>query len=405
MLLNQQYQKNPKKIEIKTNPFDLERIEQCVWHARGIDKLEALTRILEIEDWNGILIFVRTRVECQFLSEKLSARGHAATALSGDVAQKQREEIVNAMKHGKLDILIATDVAARGLDIERITHVINWDIPGDVSTYTHRIGRTGRAGRSGKTILFCKPREQRILRDIERATKSRLIEYPMPGAKALGEHRTEQFRETVLKHVENEALDYFKTMISTWVENTGADIVDIAAALAFMAQEDKPLQLPKDPEPKPVKTRAQSQSSTSGHDRGKRSERGDGPGRRRTLNYDAQTYRLDIGRRHGIEPGHIVGAIANEGGVEGRFINNIMIRDAFTLVDLPKGMPANTLGRMQKIKVKGHPLKMREWKEGELSGETTRPRRPQRDSGDRKPFRDNAYRKSAGKGRRSTANQ
>jgi ATP-dependent RNA helicase DeaD len=394
--ITDKYQKDPIKIEIKASHTELSRIEQFVWRAQGIDKLEALTRLLEVEEWNGIIIFVRTRVECQFLSEKLSARGYAATALSGEVAQKQREEIVNSMKRGKLDIIIATDVAARGLDIERITHVINWDIPGDVETYTHRIGRTGRAGRSGKAILFCKPREQRILRDIERATKGKLIDYPMPSAEKLGEYRTEQFKNTVLEHVEKDTLDYFKAMITSWVDETDADIIDIAASLAMMAQQDKPLQIPKDPEFKPRKRDDRERPDRGGRNEGRgRGERGEGRGRKRELDYDAKTYRLDVGRRDHVEPGSIVGAIANEGGIEGRFINNISIKDTFTLVDLPNGMPADIFAHLQKTKVKGRPLNMREWKD-ETSGGSSNSgdrRPPRRDGGDRKPRRDSGDRK------------
>jgi len=400
--ITDQYQKNPIKIEIKASNQELSRIDQFVWRAQGIDKLEALTRLLEVEEWNAIIIFVRTRVECQFLSEKLSARGYAATALSGEVAQKQREEILNTMRRGKLDIVIATDVAARGLDIERITHVINWDIPGDVQTYTHRIGRTGRAGRSGKAILFVKPREQRFIRDIERATKSTLKEYPMPTAEKLGEYRTEQFKNSVFEHVEKDTLDYFKATITSWIDETDADIIDVAAALALMAQQDKPLQLPKDPEFKPRKRdrdgdNDRGRGRESGGDRGR--GRGEGGGRRRELDYDAKTYRLDVGRRDNVEPGSIVGAIANEGGIEGRFINNISIKDNFTLVDLPNGMPADILNHLQKTRVKGRPLNMREWSNDAPGGDRgdrgdSKPRgdRKPRSSSDRRP-------RGAGEGR------
>ena len=383
--ITDQYLKSPVKIEIKASHSELSRIEQNVWRVQGIDKLEAITRVLEVEDWNAVIIFVRTRVECQYLSEKLSARGYAATALSGEVAQKQREDILNTMKQGKLDIIIATDVAARGIDIERITHVINWDIPGDVQTYTHRIGRTGRAGRSGKAILFCKPREQRILRDIERATKSKLIDYPMPSAETLGEYRTEQFKTSVLEHVDTDALDYFKAMITSWIDETDAELMDVAAALALMAQQDKPLQLPKDPEHKPKRRDRETRDNRDGRD---------SRSRRRELNYDAMTYRLDVGRRDRVEPGAIVGAIANEGGIEGRFINNISIRDTFTLVDLPVGMPKEIFDQLKKTRVKGRPLNLREWHDDApprgargASGE----KRPRRE-GQSRPRRDGEHR-------------
>lgn len=350
--LTDQYLKQPVTIEIKADHAELSRIEQFVWRARGLDKLEGLTRLLEIEDWNAIIIFVRTRVECQFLAEKLSARGHAATALSGDIAQKQREDILSAMKKGKLDIIIATDVAARGIDIERITHVINWDIPGDVATYTHRIGRTGRAGRAGKAIMFCKPREQRILRDIERATKTQVADYPMPTAEKLGAHRTEQFKSNVLTALNDPSLNYFRAMVSQWTEEADQSLLDIAASLALLAQQDRPLQLPKDPEPKATKTErtpAKKRDGKSSRDK------------RRQLDYDAITYRLDVGRRDQVEASSIVGAIANEGGIEGRFINNIVIQDTFTLVDLPAGMPRDIFSHLRKTRVKGRPLNLREW--------------------------------------------
>lgn len=397
--ITDKYQKDPVKIEIKATHTEMSRIEQFVWRAQGIDKLEALTRLLEVEDWNAVIIFVRTRVECQYLSEKLSARGYAATALSGEVAQKQREDILNSMRNSKLDIVIATDVAARGIDIERITHVINWDIPGDTETYTHRIGRTGRAGRSGKAILFCKPREQRILRDIERATKSQMIEYPMPTAEKLGEYRTEQFRNTVLEHCETDKLDYFKAMLTSWIDENDVELLDVAAALALMAQEDKPLQLPKDPEFKPRRREDRAERSDRGDrgqrggDRGERGgDRGGDRSRRRELDYDAVTYRLDVGRRDHVEPGSIVGAIANEGGIEGRFINNISIKDTFTLVDLPAGMPKDIFAHLQKTRVKGRPLNMREWKD-EVPAGGDRPFRGKRTEGgdrggDRRPRRD-----------------
>ncbi|MFQ3230460.1 DEAD/DEAH box helicase [Reinekea sp.] len=388
-----QYQKDPVKIEIKSTSTEMSQIEQFVWRATGLDKLEALTRLLEIEEWNAIIIFVRTRVECQFLSEKLSARGYAATALSGEVAQKQREEIVNQMKKGKLDIIIATDVAARGLDIERITHVINWDIPGDVEVYTHRIGRTGRAGRSGKAILFCKPREQRVLRDIERHTKRPMLEYPMPTADQLGEHRSEQFKATVMDHIETSKLDYFKAMIQRWQNDDDMEPLDVAAALALMAQEDKPLQLPKDPVGRPRRERDERPRSNDRNDRGgdrgaRGGDRGErGGSRKRSLDYAAQTYRLDIGRRDGVQPGQIVGAIANEGGIEGKFINNINIKDTFTLVDLPDGMPKEVFAQLQKTRVKGRPLSLRSWTEDAPAGGDRKPRED-RKSSDRKPSGD-----------------
>lgn len=386
--LTDQYLNDPVRIEIKASQEALGKIEQFVWNVGGIDKLEALTRILEVEDWNAAILFVRTKVECQFLAEKLAARGHACTALSGDVAQKQREDIINQFKKGKLDLVIATDVAARGLDVERISHVINWDIPGDVQTYTHRIGRTGRAGRSGRAIMFVKPRERRLLRDIERVTKTQIKPYPLPSANELSEHRAAQFKANVIDNLDGKDLDFFRAMITGWVEQEDLDPIDLAAVLAKMAQEDKPLQLPEDPKPRPVRER-----SEGGKERPARRERG-GPKSDRPLDYDAQKYRLDVGRRDGVEPGHIVGAIANEAGIEGRFINNISIREGYTLVDLPNGMPKEIFEQLRKTRVKGRPLALRVWVE-DGSGDGDRPPR----SAPRKP------RPAGDKPRKSRANK
>jgi len=355
--LTQQYLSDPVRIEIKPNETSLGQIEQFVWHVGGIDKLEALTRILEVEDWNAAILFVRTKVESQFLAEKLAARGHACTALSGDVAQKQREDIINQFKKGKLDLVIATDVAARGLDVERISHVINWDIPGDVQTYIHRIGRTGRAGRSGKAIMFVKPRERRLLRDIERVTKQQLKPYPLPNAAQLSEHRAAAFKTEIEERIETADLGFFRAVIDGWVDNDDLDIRDVAAALAMMAQEDKPLQIPEDPKPRPAKERRERP------DRDGKPRRERGAPRDRALDYDANKYRLDVGRKDGVQPGNIVGAIANEAGIEGRFINNISIFDNYTLVDLPTGMPKEIFEQLRKTRVKGRPLNLRAWVE------------------------------------------
>ena len=355
--LTQQYLSDPVRIEIKPNETSLGQIEQFVWHVGGIDKLEALTRILEVEDWNAAILFVRTKVESQFLAEKLAARGHACTALSGDVAQKQREDIINQFKKGKLDLVIATDVAARGLDVERISHVINWDIPGDVQTYIHRIGRTGRAGRSGKAIMFVKPRERRLLRDIERVTKQQLKPYPLPSAAELSEHRAAAFKTEIEERIETADLGFFRAVIDGWTENDDLDLRDIAAALAMMAQEDKPLQVPDDPKPRPAKERRERP------DRDGKPRRERGAPRDRALDYDANKYRLDVGRKDGVQPGNIVGAIANEAGIEGRFINNISIFDNYTLVDLPTGMPKEIFEQLRKTRVKGRPLNLRAWVE------------------------------------------
>ncbi len=380
--LTEQYLKEPVRIEIKPNETSLGQIEQFVWHVGGIDKLEALTRILEVEEWNAAILFVRTKVESQFLAEKLAARGHACTALSGDVAQKQREDIINQFKKGKLDLVIATDVAARGLDVERISHVINWDIPGDVQTYIHRIGRTGRAGRSGKAIMFVKPRERRLLRDIERVTKQQLKTYPLPNAAELSEHRAASFKADIEDRIETADLGFFRAVIDGWVENDDLDLRDVAAALAMMAQEDKPLQIPEDPKPRPARERADRP------DRDGKPRRERGASRDRPLDYEHQKYRLDVGRKDGVQPGNVVGAIANEAGIEGRYINNISIFENYTLVDLPTGMPKEIFEQLRKTRVRGRPMNIRAWVEDGDSERPARPPRKGKPTGGKPPRRD-----------------
>lgn len=351
------YLDNPEVIKIEAQTQTVDRIEQLYWTVRGVNKLDALTRILEVEEFDAIIMFVRTKNATAELAEKLEARGYSAAALNGDMSQQLRERAIERLKNGKLDIIIATDVAARGIDVARVSHVINYDIPYDTEAYVHRIGRTGRAGRSGKAILFVAPRERRMLRTIERVTKSVIEELQLPSKAQVADKRITQFKQQISAAVDEQDLTFFREVIMNYSEETQAEPLDIAAALAYMAQLEKPLLQPKDiVEDKPVRER---------RERGERGERGDrrdnrdGRKRRERANdADLETFRLEVGHSHQVKPGDIVGAIANEADIESSFIGHIKIRESHTYVDLPKGMPDDLLQHMKKVRVRGQQIQL-----------------------------------------------
>ncbi|MDJ0841731.1 MAG: DEAD/DEAH box helicase [Acidobacteriota bacterium] len=325
------------KIAVKTATADT--IRQRFWVVSFSHKLDALTRILEVEPFDGMIIFVRTKNLTVELAEKLEARGFSSSALNGDIPQSQRERTVERLKNGKVDILVATDVAARGLDVERISHVINFDIPHDTEAYIHRIGRTGRAGRSGEAILFVAPREMRMLRAIERATNQRVEKMKLPTTDAVNDQRIARFKQRITDTLDAESkdLELFKQIIQQYSEEQNLPLEEIAAALALQIQGDEPL-LMKDP-PK--------------------QDRRDRPRRERLrVPKDAgmERYRIEVGRDHGVRPANIVGAIANETGLESRYIGRIDIRDQHSTVDLPSGMPPELLRHLKKVWVAGRRL-------------------------------------------------
>jgi len=346
---------NPEHIKIASKTTTAENIRQRYWSIGGLHKLDALTRILENETFDGVIIFVRTKTLTAELAEKLSARGFAAEALNGDVAQVQRERTVGRLRDGKLDILVATDVAARGLDVRRVTHVINYDIPHDTESYVHRIGRTGRAGAAGEAILFVAPRERRMLRSIEKATGHPIEPMELPSVKDINSKRTERFKTTVRETIANNDLALYYRLVSELEQEDDLDALQIAAALAKMAQGDVPLLL--DPK-KEVKSPAKRdfESDDRARDRGRKPSR---PERQRSYpqkvvetkalplkdfpDIEMERFRVAVGYQHGVKPGNIVGAIANEAELESRYIGHIEIFDDFTTVDLPAGMPEQTM--------------------------------------------------------------
>lgn len=342
---------NPREVRIKTKTATVDTTEQFYWLVSGLQKLDALTRILETEESDGLIIFVRTKTSTVELAEKLEARGYISAPLHGDMTQPLRERTVEKLRDGKLDIVVATDVAARGLDVERISHVINYDIPYDTEAYVHRIGRTGRAGRKGKAILFVTSRERRMLRSIERATRQIIKPLTLPSRELVSERRVSKMMEQVQETLNSEPLDFFKRIVTDERHHqTEVDAIDLAAALLFLAQKDRPLQLKEEP----VRIREPRQ-----HDDRNRGDRGGHERRSKSFSdTNMQRYRLDVGRDHGVMPGNIVGAIANEAEINNQNIGHIKLFDTYSTVDLPEGMPIAMIQHLQKVRVCGRPLKM-----------------------------------------------
>jgi len=415
----QQHLNNPEQVTIKVKEQTAETIRQRYWMVSGRNKIDALTRILEAEAFDGVIVFVRTKTATEELANKLEARGYAATALNGDIAQKQREATVNRLKKGHLDILVATDVAARGLDVQRISHVINYDIPHDTESYIHRIGRTGRAGREGDAILFVSPREKRMLYAIERATKKSIEPFQMPTTDVINDKRIAEFKARITETLESgEDLELFTGIVEQYRQEHDVPANEIAAALARMVQGDKPLLLKDQPQPRQERGRSERPA------RSERNPRFDAPEdkRRSTRNPSRdqysdddikaqrtprgpkpekgmQRFRLEVGETHGVKPGNIVGAIANELGLESEFIGRVQIQEDYTTVDLPEGMPKAIFNDLKQVQVCGQRLNASVLASGEATPSRTT-RKQFKPGGDRRPSRANSERNHSGGGGR-----
>ncbi len=366
------YLKSPREVKIRTATTTVAATNQRYWTVRGIDKLDALTRILEAEDeFDAALVFVRTKLATEELAQRLEARGHAVAALNGDMTQGLRERVIEQLKNGGLDIVVATDVAARGIDVPRVSHVINYDIPYDTEAYVHRVGRTGRAGRSGTAILFVAPREIRMLRAIERATRQTIEPIRLPTRADLAGRRVAQFKQQILDALEDESLDFFRGIVEQIEAEAEIPQHEIAAALAFLAQRERPLQLSsKDYPDEPA---AQSERGT--REPAARANREDILERRRAFaDGKLARYWIGLGRQHGVTPKEIVGAIANEGGIDGRNIGQIHLFDRFSTVELPAQMPADLIDQLKRIRIRQQALALRPFVE---KGEEAAPREHQ----------------------------
>ncbi len=353
--------RDPKEVKIKTSTATVSTVRQRYWRVSGLHKLDVLTRILEVEDVDAVLVFVRTKTETTELAERLEARGYACAALHGDMTQALREKTIEQFKSGGLDIVVATDVAARGLDVQRISHVINYDIPYDTEAYVHRIGRTARAGRAGDAILFVAPREMRMLRAIEKATRQTLEPMQPPSREAIAGRRVAQFKQQISEILAAQELDFFYQVIGEIEQEQEISAHDIAAALTWLAQRGRPFQLEGKADPKqqeealPARPEREFRESRESKPEGRRERRPRDAGRD-SADLDKIRYRIEVGREHGATPQNIVGAIANEAGVESRYIGRIEIFDDYSTVDLPDGMPAEIFQHLRRVRVRQHPM-------------------------------------------------
>ena len=379
------YLDNPEVVTVAAKTGTADNIRQRYWLVSGMHKLDALTRILEAETFDGMIIFSRTKLGTEELAGKLQARGFSAAAINGDIQQAQRERTIAQLKEGKIDILVATDVAARGLDVERISHVINYDVPHDPESYTQRIGRTGRAGRSGEAILFITPREKNLLKAIERSTRQPISMLELPSIDAVNDVRIAKFKDQISETLALGELGQFQSLIEDFERERNIPAIEIAAALAKMARGNVPLLLDKNKR-EPAASWAESRPARTDFERPERSERFERPERSadrferserpergeraerpafakkervvRPADAGMQTFRIEVGHAHGVKPGNIVGAIANEAGIDSKNIGRIEIYDDYSVLDLPNNLPAELLDQLKMVWVAGQQLRI-----------------------------------------------
>ena len=378
--ITRRFMKEPQEVRIQSSVTTRPDISQSYWSVYGLRKNEALVRFLEAEDFDAAIIFVRTKNATLEVAEALERSGYSSAALNGDMNQALREQTLERLKDGRLDILIATDVAARGLDVERISLVVNYDIPMDSESYVHRIGRTGRAGRAGRALLFVENRERRLLRNIERTMKLTIPEVEIPTAEVLGERRLAKFAAKVQQQLESSDLDQYRGLLAKLQPAEELDIETLAAALLKMAQGERPLIVAADPV---FKSRPPRREFEDRGDRGDRRDRparsndrpardGDSPRRERRDAGEMELYRIEVGRDDGVEVRHIVGAIANEGDISSRYIGNIKLFGTHSTIELPKGMPGEILSHFTRTRILNKPMNM------QLIGDAV-PQAPRRD--------------------------
>ncbi len=361
----QKYLKDPKEIIVKSDKTELETINQKYWMIKGVRKIKALTQILEAISFDGVIVFTKTKAATLDIAKTLENKGFKAEALNGDLAQSARERTVNRLKNRHIDILVATDVAARGLDVDRISHVINYDMPPKTEPYIHRIGRTGRAGRTGEAILFLGRNERWMLKNIERATKQKVTQFQLPSNKDINKKRISNFNKAIAETLESENLSFFKDLIETYTQDQNIPLVQVAAALAKLNHGNTPFLLSENQSPKQQSFKHQSfkhqspkQQSPKQQSPKQQSPKQQSPKQQSfkqkkvkqkkiqpqksniiPLKEGMERYRIEVGSCHGVRPRNIVGAITNEAGLESKHIGSININQDFSFVDLPYGMP------------------------------------------------------------------
>ncbi|WFQ78665.1 DEAD/DEAH family ATP-dependent RNA helicase [Xenorhabdus sp. SF857] len=364
--ITRRFMNDPQEVRIQSSVTNRPDISQSYWSVYGMRKNEALVRFLEAEDFDAAIIFVRTKNATLEVAETLERNGYNSAALNGDMNQALREQTLERLKNGRLDILIATDVAARGLDVDRISLVVNYDIPMDAESYVHRIGRTGRAGRAGRALLFVENRERRLLRNVERTMKLTIPEVELPNAELLSQRRLEKFAANVQNQLESSDLEQYRALLSKLGTGDELDMETLAAALLKMAQGERSLILPPDPVRRPRREfnerddrrrNSNGNNNSNGSGFGER-DRGDRPRRERRDVGDMELYRIEVGRDDGVEVRHIVGAIANEGDISSRYIGNIKLFATHSTIELPKGMPGELLSHFTRTRILNKPLNM-----------------------------------------------
>ncbi|MDT7526291.1 MULTISPECIES: DEAD/DEAH box helicase [Idiomarinaceae] len=378
----------PLNIQIAAQEKAKATIRQRAWQVRGLSKMQALTRLLETLEYQRVLIFVRTRSDTMEVTEQLQASGFKASPLSGDLNQAQREQTVSQLRSGRIEILVATDVVARGLDVPEITHVVNYDLPGDTESYVHRIGRTGRAGRSGEAILFYRAKERHLLRHYERLTNGTIEYFEVPNAQELSLHRQTKLQEQIMHTVAQGKLDEMTAIVEKMQADTELTALQIATALLAQHNQQRPLLVAEDPAPRKFAERAEraDRNPRERRDRNERSERPErGPRDRRDANIEFDTYRIQVGRDHGARPQDIVGAIANEGEIDSRYIGQIQLFEGHSLVELPKGLPTAVVRILQRARVRQQQMAI-ELAPGEIITRS-KPPRGDRPRGERPPFK------------------
>lgn len=343
----EKYLNNPAEVRVKSKTSTAPNIRQRYIQVMHSHKIDAMTRVLEVGNYDGVIAFVRTKKETEELAEKLKARGYQAAAINGDIPQQLRERTVESLRAGRIDILVATDVAARGLDVERISLVVNFDIPHDTESYVHRIGRTGRAGREGEAILFLTPREKYMLRQIEKATRQPVEQMHMPSVADVNENRKTRFAQQITDTIESEDLTLFREIIANYENENDVDPLEIAAAIAVIAQEGRPFFVEDIPESK-------GRNRDDRGDRGDRRDRDGGRERKSRRQEEGMVdYKLQVGHKNRVNPGMIVGALTNEGGIKGSQVGSIDIRPHFTIVGLPEDLPRDFFDRLENTELNG----------------------------------------------------
>ncbi|MBV9513711.1 MAG: DEAD/DEAH box helicase [Mycobacteriaceae bacterium] len=332
--ITRKYLHDPVEITVEAKTATAENISQRYVQVAGPRKMDALTRVLEVEPFEAMIVFVRTKQATEEVAQRLSARGFSAAAINGDVPQSQRERTIAALKDGTVDILVATDVAARGLDVDRISHVLNYDIPQDTESYVHRIGRTGRAGRSGNALLFVSPRERHLLKAIEKATRQKLVETQLPTVEDVNAQRVARFRDSITDALGAPQIELFRRLVEEYERDHDVPMADVAAALAVQSRNGEEFLMAPEPPPRD-------------------DTRPDRSAKPRRTTQRMATYRIDVGKRHKVGPGAIVGAIANEGGLHRSDFGHIAIHSDFSLVELPARLPRDTLKALERTRISG----------------------------------------------------